>query len=76
MKFKMLGALLLLAASVTMAQTPAQGDHRVRGYEKKNGTVVEPHYQTNPNRTQKDNYGSKGITNPHTSREGTKTPKH
>ena len=75
MKIKTLLFALLVAGSVS-AQTPAQGDHRVRPYVKKNGTVVAPHYQTNPNKTQKDNYSSAGRYNPHTGSVGTKKPKH
>jgi hypothetical protein len=69
-------ASTLLLASGMLAQTPSQGDHKVRQYQKKNGTVVKPHYQTNPNKTQKDNYSSKGRVNPHTGKSGTKTPKY
>jgi hypothetical protein len=68
-------AALLIGTSL-FGQTPSQGDHKVRQYEKKDGTVVAPHYQTNPNRTQKDNYSSTGRYNPHTGKSGTKTPKH
>ena len=67
---------LTLFASLSAAQKPPQGDHVVREYAKKDGTVVERHYETNPNSTQKDNYGSKGVYNPHTGREGTRTPKN
>jgi hypothetical protein len=56
-------------------QTPSQGDHKVRQYQRKNGTVVAPHYQTNPNSTLKDNYSSTGEYNPHTGKTETKTPK-
>ena len=66
----------LLIGTSLFGQTPPQGDHKVRPYTKKNGTAVAPHYQTNPNPTQKDNYSAKGRYNPHTGKEGTKTPKH
>jgi hypothetical protein len=65
----------LLIGTSLFGQTPSQGDHKVRQYEKKNGTVVAPHYQTNPNSTQKDNYSATGRTNPHTGKQGTKPPK-
>ena len=74
-KIKSLLVALLVAVSVS-AQTPAQGDHKVRQYVKKNGTVVAPHYQTNPNGTQKDNYSSAGRYNPHTGASGAKKPKY
>ena len=66
----------LLIGTSLFGQTPSQGDHKVPQYKKKDGTVVAPHYQTNPNSTQKDNYGSTGRYNLHTGKQGTKTPKH
>jgi hypothetical protein len=35
------------------------GDVYVRGYYRKNGTYVQPHYRTAPNSTTSDNYGSR-----------------
>jgi hypothetical protein len=66
----------LLIGTSLPGQTPPQGDHKVRQYQKTNGTVVAPHYQTNANSTQKDNYSATGRTNPHTGKQGSKTPKH
>lgn len=76
MKHVALAVVLLFTAIGAVGQTPSQGDHRVRGHENKNGIYVAPHYQTNPNSTQKDNYGSTGRVNPHTGKSGTRTPKH
>ena len=39
--------------------------HQSDGYTRNNGTYVAPHYQTNPNNTQMDNYGTRGNLNPH-----------
>lgn len=77
MKIKTAVALFLMLASsgLSLAQSRPK-DHAVRTYEKKSGTQVEGHYQTNPNGTQKDNYGTRGNVNPHTGVTGTKTPKH
>ena len=47
----------------------------VKGYTKKNGTFVQPSHRTAPNHTQRDNYNTKGNTNPNTGKSGTKTPK-
>jgi hypothetical protein len=44
----------------------------VRGYTKKNGTVVQPHQRTKGNRTETDNYSSKGNQNPYTGKKGSK----
>lgn len=64
--------VLLAMAAVAPAQ---QKSHPVKTYVKKDGTVVEPHRQTNPNHTQRDNYSAKGNINPYTGKAGTKTPK-
>jgi hypothetical protein len=50
-------------------------DHSVSGYTRSNGTYVAPHYQTNPNNTQLDNYGTRGNYNPHTGAYGTHSPR-
>jgi len=50
-------------------------DHAVKGYTKKDGTYVAPTRATNPNRTQRDNYSSKGNYNPANGKEGTRNPK-
>jgi uncharacterized membrane protein len=44
--------------------------HAVRGHTTKNGTYVAPHRSTNPNGTQRDNYGAKGNYNPHNGKTG------
>lgn len=41
-------------------------DHYTSGYTNSRGTYVQPHYQTNPNNSQSDNYGARGNYNPHT----------
>lgn len=67
--------LIAVAAMVAMAMTHAQaapGSHSKRGYVKKNGTYVAPSHATNPNKSKRDNYSSKGNTNPYTGKEGTK----
>jgi hypothetical protein len=46
----------------------------VKEHTRSNGTVVERHYRTAPNSTKKDNYSTKGNTNPYTGKKGTKSP--
>lgn len=46
---------------------------RVRGYIKSNGTYVQPHYKTTPNRSKADNYSSRGNYNPFTGKKGYKS---
>ncbi|AZP12717.1 hypothetical protein EJN92_12320 [Undibacterium parvum] len=52
----------------------SNGSHSVNGYVKKDGTYVAPSHATNPNRSKADNWSSKGNTNPHTGKDGTKDP--
>lgn len=73
--------LLLIFASESFAGSkggyrPSSGSKStyVKGYSKKDGTYVQPHYKTKPNTTKLDNYGTKGNTNPYTGKEGTKDP--
>ncbi|MGQ3888236.1 hypothetical protein ACQUW5_04270 [Legionella sp. CNM-1927-20] len=47
------------------------GDVYVKGYQKSNGTYVEPHYRSSPNNTTSDNWSTKGNINPYTGKEGT-----
>jgi hypothetical protein len=50
------------------------GDHSVRGYTRKDGTYVPPNHATNPNKTKRDNYSTKGNVNPYTGKSGTVDP--
>jgi len=58
----------LFSASFVFAQTSVWQN----GYTKKNGTYVKGHYKTKSNGTNWDNYSTKGNTNPHTGKSGTK----
>jgi hypothetical protein len=68
-------ALVFLLSVALSFPVFAVGNHSVRGYVKKNGMYVPPHRQTNPNRTQRDNWSSKGNTNPYTGKAGRKNPR-
>ena len=67
MKLFLAGLALIFAAA-------ALADTQVKGYYKKNGTYVEPHYRSSPNSTTNDNYSTKGNINPYTGKEGTRNP--
>jgi hypothetical protein len=67
-----LSLLIILAGSIELS---AFAQTRVRGYTRKNGTRVESHRRTAPNKTEKDNWSTKGNTNPDTGKKGTKTPR-
>lgn len=47
---------------------------RVRGYTKKDGTYVAPHYRNSPNRSRSDNYSARGNYNRYTGAKGSVNP--
>ena len=50
--------------------------HSVRPDFRRDGTFSPGHRRTNPNRTDKDNYGTRPNTNPWTGKEGTRSSKN
>jgi hypothetical protein len=80
MKKLILAGVFALAATAAQAQTYGTGSnpnsHPVQGYTTNSGTYVPPHQQTNPNGTQRDNYGATGNVNPYTGAVGTRNPNH
>jgi hypothetical protein len=76
MKTVIVAVSLILSATAASAQYYGTGsnpsDHYVRGYTNSHGTYVSPHYQTNPNNTQRDNFNTLGNVNPHTGAIGTR----
>lgn len=77
-------ATILLLSSIEAAS--AQGyygygtgsnssSHYVGSYTNNNGTYVQPHYSTNPNNTQLDNYETRGNYNSHNGTYGTRNPR-
>jgi hypothetical protein len=80
---------IILAAASTLAPTPAQAQytgsygtgskpnsHPVQGHVTSNGTYVAPSVATNPNSTQRDNYGATGNVNPYTGAVGNRNPRY
>ncbi|WP_072050610.1 hypothetical protein [Pantoea sp. BL1] len=49
---------------------------RVNGYQKHDGTYVQPHMRTQGNSTQYDNFNTRGNYTPYTGKYGSKTPKY
>lgn len=43
---------------------------KVKGYTRSDGTYVAPYYRTAPNSTNRDNFSTKGNTNPYTGTPG------
>jgi hypothetical protein len=73
-----LAAVLAFAATGASAQNYGTGtgsnpnSHPVQGYTTSSGTYVQPHQQTNPNSTVRDNYGTAPNVNPYTGAVGTR----
>lgn len=65
MKQFALGLLLLVIFAGAFA------DQTVRGYTRRDGTVVQPYQRTDPNQYRYDNYSSQGNRNPYTGQQGT-----
>lgn len=63
---------LVLISGFALARGGRGGRVGVRGYTKKNGTLVAPSVRTGPNSTKLDNFSTKGNINPLTGKEGTK----
>ncbi|WP_158667815.1 hypothetical protein [Bradyrhizobium guangdongense] len=78
---------IAFAAAFALAATTAEAQylsgtgsnpspHTSSGYTRSNGTYVAPYVATNPNGTQRDNFGSTGNVNPYTGATGHRTPRH
>jgi hypothetical protein len=75
-----LAAVLAFAGTGASAQYYGTGSnpnsHPVQGHVTSSGTYVQPHQQTNPNATQRDNYSATGNVNPYTGAVGTRNPRY
>jgi hypothetical protein len=70
---KVLLALMIAATSAWSLGLPTH----VKGHRRRSGGRVQhvkPHYRSNPNRTRRDNYSTKGRRNPFTGKKGTRRP--
>jgi len=70
---------LILTVSFLLICVSAQAqwdgrNTRVRSYYRADGTYVESHYRTLPNRSTWDNWSTKGNYNPYTGERGTVNP--
>lgn len=66
--------LLLALIAMLIASAAEAGGVRVRGYTRKDGTYVAPHYRSSPNSSKSDNYSTRGNYNPYTGALGTVDP--
>ena len=49
---------------------PAFAQVHVRGHYRSNGTYVQPHYRSSPDRSPYNNWSTQGNVNPYTGQEG------
>lgn len=63
-----LGLLMLAISSVAIAQ------QRVEGYQRRDGTYVQPYSRSTPDSSYNNNWGVQGNQNPYTGRGGTHSP--
>lgn len=63
--------LLVLAIALS---GQAIADNYVQGYTRRDGTYVQPHYQTQADRNPYNNYSSQGNSNPYTGQQGYRDP--
>jgi hypothetical protein len=63
---------LFLALTVTASL--AFADNYVQPHVRQDGTFVQGHYQTAPDRNPYNNYTTQGNSNPYTGQQGTRSP--
>lgn len=71
---KVVATFLLIVFAFTVVVSSADAATRVKGYYRKSGKYVAPHYKSTSNRTKFDNYSTKGNINPYTGKKGTVNP--
>lgn len=57
---------------IMLAISTSYADVAVKGYYRKDGTYVQPHYRSDPNGSKADNWSTFGNVNPHTGKIGTR----
>jgi len=63
----------ILAVLICLLTIPlVLADTWVDGYVKRDGTYVEGHYRQEPNSTNRDNYSTRGNSNPYTGSQGSR----
>lgn len=65
---------ILLFIAVLVFSLDCFSQVRVRGYTRKDGTYVQPHYRSSPNSSRLDNWSTRGNVNPYTGQAGTQNP--
>jgi len=67
-------AAILIAASLCVTTTASAQDTYVKPHVRSDGTYVQGHYRTAPNRSPSDNYSTSPNYNPYTGKKGTVDP--
>ena len=62
--------IVILLSLLFLFGTVFAGDVKVKGYVKKDGTYVQPHYRTSPDGNPWNNYSTEGNINPYTGKPG------
>lgn len=69
--------ILMVLAVICVTALSAHADVRVRGYYRRNGTYVQPHYRSNPDGNFWNNWSTYPNINPYTGAVGTRhTPSY
>lgn len=71
---KVLFLIALVLAFVFSVSVAFAGDVYVRGYYRKDGTYVQPHYRSAPDGNASNNWSTRGNVNPYTGQPGTRDP--
>jgi hypothetical protein len=66
---------LVFVASIGLAVF-AQGHRRVGGYTRRSGTYIKSHYRTRADRTQRNNWSTRGNRNPYTGKRGARRARY
>ncbi|HEY3308231.1 MAG TPA: hypothetical protein VGJ93_07225 [Desulfuromonadaceae bacterium] len=71
-----LAAIIFILSSFILAENSfcEAKTVRVKGKMRKNGTYVQPHYKSSPDKSRYNNYDTKGNINPYTGKKGTEDP--
>ena len=71
----MIALIALLSATFTLSTSSVVfADQYIRGYARKDGTYVKPHYRSDPDGNPYNNYSYPGNTNPYTGKRATGDP--
>ncbi|MBP2230789.1 hypothetical protein J2847_004098 [Azospirillum agricola] len=64
----------IVVAGLVLVSTASLADTYTRGYVRRDGTYVQPHFSTPRNSNPFDNYSTRGNVNPYTGQAGTVNP--